>query len=130
MSENSAGPRGAFLSAVAASVNGVAGVVTIPELGGHKVHVRRVSMADRVKLIQLAGGGREAAQESLMETVRLVVCDDAGRPLFGDTDEDRAAVASIPALACERIAVEAARLNSLRTEDIDAAKKPSPTTRS
>lgn len=95
--------------------------VEVPEWGG-VVRVREMTGAERDAWEQSLVGarGRVNIENVRARLVARTVVNDAGGRLFSDADAD--ALGALSAVALERVAKVAQRLNRLTEEDLEDAK--------
>ena len=113
---------------ILAQLSSPAATVDLPELGGD-IGVRRVAFQEAMTLAEAGTGVDDSIEEQerfLVEMVLLCACDDQGNRLF--TNEDRSAVAKLPAVALQRVADVALEVNGLAGDSVEEAVKNSATT--
>jgi hypothetical protein len=90
---------------------------------GHTVHLRVMSQAERMVWLANPDGEPQQAELSMRKLLAMSICDDQGKRIFGDGDDDLKVIADRSHLVLERLIKESLRINGMdKQSDENIAK--------
>ena len=102
-----------------------AGELTLPEMGGVTVSLRRWTLGDRLRAQQVSDDKSRSGAARAGELLRLSLADADNRPVFAEGDEG---LLAFPGDLAERVILAALDANGLGPGAADRGKATSPPT--